>query len=495
MTPAPSSRPPSAVSEHADLDSGLLSPVRAGSRVEAAVSDFSWLQAMLDAEAALVRAQQRVGLVPQDAADAIAGCARAELFDLTGIARRARDAANPVVCLVQDLTGAVAAVDPAAAEYVHRGSTSQDILDTAAMLVARGAFVLITADLDRAAAAAARLAADHRGTLMPGRTLTQHAVPTTFGLKAAGWLQALTDATDRIRRLLDGALPVQLGGAAGTLAGYLEYARLDGPRPAGQAGDAAFAADLISAYARELGLAEPVLPWHTVRTPIADIAAALAFTAGALGKIAADVLSLARTEVAEVAEPAAEGRGVSSAMPQKRNPVLATLIRSAALQVPAQAMILNYCMYAEDERPAGAWHAEWQPLREGLRLTGGAAACAAELLEGIRVDAARMRENLDSTGGLIVAERLAAALTPLLGKRAAKAALTRASAQAARTGRPFAAVLAQMPELEGRISEARLTDLLDPADYCGAAAYLTDRALKQETHHVGTAPDPSSDQV
>jgi 3-carboxy-cis,cis-muconate cycloisomerase len=312
---------------------------------------------------------------------------------------------------------------------------------------------------------------------MAGRTLTQHAVPTTFGLKAAGWLRILTQAADRVSALLDAGLPVQLGGAAGTLAGYLEYARLDRTPPPSQDSDSVSAADLMAAYARELGLAEPILPWHTLRTPIADIAAALAFTAGALGKVAADVLSLARTEVAEVSEPAGEGRGVSSAMPQKRNPVLATLVRSAALQVPAQAAILHQCMYAEDERPAGAWHAEWQPLRECLRLTGGAAQCAAELLDGMRIDTARMRANLDATAGLVVAERLAAALTPLLGKSAAKAALTRASAQAARTGRPFAAQLASTPGIEGRVSEGRLKELLDPADYCGAAAELVDRAL------------------
>ena len=453
-------------------EAGLLSPVWAATPVAAAVSDRAWLQAMLDAEAALARAQARLGMVPGAAAEAITSAAKVDRFDIDELAGRARAAANPVVALVVDLT---AAVDPAAADYVHRGATSQDILDTAAMLVATRALRLITADLDRTAAALARLAAEHRDTLMPGRTLTQHAVPTTFGLKAAGWLHAVLAATERIRRL---DLPVQLGGAAGTLAGYLEYARL-GPG-AGPAGSSSAGVDeLLTAFAAELDLAEPLLPWHTIRTPVLDLAAALAQVTGAVGKLAVDVQLLSRTEVAEVAEPAAAGRGGSSAMPHKRNPVLATLIRSAALQVPPLAAGLAQSMLAEDERPAGVWHAEWQPLRECLRLAGGATHTAAELAEGLVVFPERMRANLDLTGSLVVSERLAAVLGATLGRQAAKDVVTRASATAASDERPLAEVLATAPELAGRFSQQHFEELLDPADYTGAAGLLVDRVLRR----------------
>jgi 3-carboxy-cis,cis-muconate cycloisomerase len=458
-------------------DTGLLSPERSGTPVEAAVTDRAWLQAMLDAESALARAQAGLGLVPREAARTITEVARAGNFDLVDLAHRSRAAANPVVALVQDLTAAVAAVDASAADYVHRGSTSQDVLDTAASLVASRALRLIVADLDRTAAALAGLARKYRGTPMPGRTLTQHAVPTTFGLKAAGWLQLVCDAADRARRVLVTGLPVELGGAAGTLAGYLEYVRItpDAVRDA----SASWPDRLIAAYARELGLPEPVVPWHTVRTPVADLGAALAFVTGALGKIAADVKLLSRTEVGEVVEPAAPGRGASSAMPHKRNPVLATMITSAALQMQGPASVLAQSLVAVDERPAGAWHAEWQPMREALRLAGGAAHTAVELAEGLVPFPERMRENLAMTGTLMASERVAVVLAPDLGKAEAKRVVTRASQEAGRTGRPLAEVLARLPETGGRYSPADLDEVLDPAGYVGGAADLVDRALRR----------------
>ncbi len=468
------------------LDCGLLSPVRAGTPVEGVLDDRAWLQAMLDSEAALARAQSRLGTLPGRAAEIITATARAERFDLRALAVAARESANPVVGLVAALTEAVAAEDPEAAEYVHRGSTSQDILDTGAMLVAARALGLIRQDLARTERALAKLAGQHRGTVMAGRTLALQAVPTTFGLKAAGWRQLVLDAEDRIAGLLDGGLPVSLGGAAGTLAGYLEYARLDGAdaEPVGleavEPGEAVepYAQRLVEAFARETGLACPVLPWHALRTPIADLAGVLAFAAGALGKIAVDVQSLTRTEVGEVAEPTAAGRGASSAMPHKRNPVLATLIRSAALQVPAMAAALTQCLIAEDERSGGAWHAEWLLLRECLRLVGGAAHTAVELAEGLQVHPERMRANLELTGSQIVSERIAAALAPRLGKRAAKELVSRASTTAQQSGRPLAEVLGELPELAGLMDRQELDTLADPADYLGAAAVLVDRALE-----------------
>ncbi|GAP46214.1 3-carboxy-cis,cis-muconate cycloisomerase [Streptomyces azureus] len=452
-----------------DLDSGLLSPVRAGTPVEAAVGDTAWLQAMLDAEAALARAQAHCGTVPAPAAAAITAAARAERLDLRHLALAARETANPVVGLVKALTAVVAADAPDAVEYVHRGSTSQDVFDTGAMLVARRALRLIVADLHHTADALAALAAEHRDTVMAGRTLALHAVPTTFGLKAAGWRQLVLEAAERLEQVA-GRLPVSLGGAAGTLAGYLTHA--------GQDADAAEVVDdLTAAYAAQTGLAAPVLPWHALRTPIADLGAALAHTAGALGKIAADVLVLARTEVGEVTEPQAAGRGASSAMPHKRNPVLATLIRSAALQVPALAAVLTQCLVTEDERSAGVWHSEWQPLRECLRLTGGAAHTAVELARGLTVHPDRMRANLEATGGRIASERVSAVLTPRLGPAAARELLTQASLRAAETSRPLADVLAELPQLQGVLAPLESAALLDPAGYTGAAGALVDRAL------------------
>lgn len=462
------------------IDTGLLAPVWAGTPIAAEVTDEAWLRAMLDTEVALARAQHAVGLTPVDAVEAIASAADTARLDLVALSHAARASANPVVALVTAFTEVVATTDPTAAEYVHRGSTSQDILDSAAMKVSRRVLDLIAADLERVAAALAALADTHRRTVMAGRTLAQHAVPTTFGLKAAGWLQSVVDTLVRVRSVADG-LPAQLGGAAGTLAAYREYALVDrgGERDGlpDQAAAPEGGVELIAPFAAALGLAEPVLPWHSARTPIAEIGAVLQLVTGALGKFALDVQTLSRTEIGEVSEPAATGRGASSAMPQKRNPALATLIASAARQVPAHALVLAQCLIAEDERPAGAWHAEWQPLREALRLTGGATHTAVELAEGLVVHPERMRANLTLTGGAIVTERLNVALAPALGKARAKKLLTAASAASTTTGRPLGDVLASDPELSAHFTPAQLSELLDPTHYTGAANSLVDRAL------------------
>ncbi|MFB6631091.1 3-carboxy-cis,cis-muconate cycloisomerase [Streptomyces sp. NPDC056362] len=446
--------------EEEPYEVGLLAPVRAGTGVEAATGDRAFLRAMLDAEAALTRAQAALGHAPAHAAAAVTEAAsRTERFDPRALALRAPAGGNPVIPLVAELT---AAVPPEAAPYVHRGATSQDIMDTAAMLVAARALPLVTAPLHRAAAALGRLAAEHRDTPMAGRTLTQHAVPTTFGLRAAGWRSLVLDAADRLAAL---TLPAQLGGAAGTLAAFEQLAEAPGSGPA-----------LVEAYARELGLAAPVLPWHALRTPVADLGTALAFTTAALGKPATDVLLLSRTETGEVAE--GEGGG-SSAMPHKRNPVHATLVAASARQAPALAGILLGSLTAEDERPAGAWHAEWQTLRELLRLAGGAAHHLAALAEDLRVLPGRMRENLDLTRGLVASERLAAALTGLLGRAAARRVLDEAARRALTERRDLADVLSEAPELTGRLSPHRLKALTDPSTATGAAPRLVDRALRR----------------
>ncbi|MBT2492381.1 3-carboxy-cis,cis-muconate cycloisomerase [Streptomyces sp. ISL-96] len=450
---------------------------------------------MLDAEAALTRAQG-----PAWAGEAVTAAAMAAHFDVRDLALRARPGGNPVIPLVADLA---AAVGPEAAPYVHRGATSQDIVDTAMMLVAARTLPLITADLTRTATALTTLAAVHRDTPMPGRTLTQHAVPTTFGLKAAGWRSLAMDATSRLSAL---TLPAQLGGAAGTLAAFAPPPRCGHTfRQGGTGGHSGTPAEgpaprtpdpglttrtpdpgltLLTTYAAELNLAAPSLPWHTLRTPIADLATTLAFTCAALGKLATDVLTLSRTEIAEVSEGTG---GASSAMPHKANPVRATLIASAAQQAPALASVLLASLAsAGDERPAGAWHAEWQPLRELLRLAGGAAAHAADLTEGLRVHPDRMRQNLDLTHGLIVSERIAAVLAPALGRAAAKELLTAASRRTTAEGIPLAEALTEaladaLPEDE--LAEDELAELTDPTRYTGSAAALVDRALDRKPEH------------
>ncbi|MEU0673726.1 3-carboxy-cis,cis-muconate cycloisomerase [Streptomyces sp. NPDC006172] len=436
-------------------DAGLLAPGRAGSPAASATGDSAYLRALLDAEAALTRAQAALGLAPVEAARAVTEAAASAVFDVRSLADRARAGGNPVIPLVGDLTEAVGAEH---GPYVHRGATSQDIMDTATMLVARRTLGLLLADLERTQRALAGLAAEHRDTPMPGRTLTQHAVPTTFGLKAAGWRSLVLDARDRATAVRD-ALPAQLGGAAGTLAAFTAYGAED-------------ATELPAAYARELGLAAPLLPWHTLRTPIADLAGCLAFTAGALGKVAVDVLTLARTEIAEVAEGSGGG---SSAMPHKANPVRATLVAAAARRAPQLAAVLYGSLAAEDERPAGAWHAEWEPLRDLLRLAGGAARDAAELAEGLRVHPGTMRSHLGLTHGLIVSERLSAELSQALGRARAKELLTELAPRTYSEGRSLAELLSEQPGLK----DVDLGDLTDPARYTGSAGALTDRALER----------------
>ncbi|KOX37392.1 3-carboxy-cis,cis-muconate cycloisomerase [Streptomyces sp. NRRL F-4707] len=434
----------------------MLAPGWAGSPAASATGEPAYLRALLDAEAALTRAQAALGLAPAEAADAVsAAAADPAAFDAQSLAERARGGGNPVIPLVADLTEAVG--EPYG-PYVHRGATSQDILDTAAMLVAARTLDLLLPDLARTERALARLAAEHRDTPMPGRTLTQHAVPTAVGLKAAGWRSLVLDARDRITAVR-ATLPVQLGGAAGTLAAFGAYGAAD---PVG----------LPAAYARELGLVAPLLPWHTLRTPVADLAGALALVAGALGKIAVDVLTLSRTEIGEVAEGSGGG---SSAMPHKANPVRSTLIAAAARRAPQLAATLYGSLAAEDERPAGAWHAEWEPLRDLLRLAGGAARDAAELAEGLRVRPDVMRAHLGLTHGLIVSERLSARLAPVLGRARAKELLTELAARTYAEDRDLGELLAEVPELR----ELDLAALTDPARYTGAAATLTDRALER----------------
>jgi 3-carboxy-cis,cis-muconate cycloisomerase len=449
---------------------GLFGGVFARGGVEA--GDTAWLQAMLDAEAGLARALERAGLAPAGAGEAVTAAARTNNFDPNELGRLAALTGNPVPGLARALARQV---PQTAVSAVHRGATSQDIVDTAAMLLARRAIDVIQADLARSAGAVAGLAAAHRTSIMIGRTLLQQAVPVTFGLVAAGWLTSV----DETRAGLDAVGPrlaVQFGGAAGTLASL------------GEAGQR-----VAALLAEELGLAVPVLPWHTDRLRIIDLGTALARVAAALGKIARDVTLLAQSEVGEVSEgggadqrgadqqaPAASPRrGGSSAMPHKRNPVASIAILGCTRQVPGLLATLAMASEQELQRAAGAWHAEWEPLTALLRLTGSASSWAAELLPGLIVDTLRMAANLAATKGLPLAEHVSSLLAGVLGGAQAHDLVAEAGARAVSAGLPLSDVLLSVPKLEERLSSAGITaeqidSALEPSGYLGATdAFIT----------------------
>jgi 3-carboxy-cis,cis-muconate cycloisomerase len=418
-----------------------------------ATSEAAWLQALLDAERALAAAEARAGVIPAAAAEAIAAACRADRFDAVAIAEEGRAVGNPAEPLVRALRHAV---DRDAAGYVHWGATSQDVVDTAGMLVARAALDLILAELDRVSAACASLAERHRATQMAGRTLLQQAVPITFGLKAAGWLVSVREARARIAAVRAERLAVQLGGAAGTLAPLGD----DGP-------------EVLRLLAGELDLAEPPLPWHTNRVRIAELAGALAAAAGALAKIAFDLALLAQTEVGEVSDPEAGG---SSTMPQKRNPVGSALAIACARQVEGYASVVTLPAAQEHERGVGGWQAEWHALSGALAFTGGAANAVRTTLDRLEVDPGRMAENLRLTDGLVAAERAAFVLGRSLGREVAHELVAEAAGRARGNG----SALVDELDADERVEASReeLEAALDPTTYLGSAEAFVDRALR-----------------
>ncbi|TQL48503.1 3-carboxy-cis,cis-muconate cycloisomerase [Homoserinimonas aerilata] len=445
-------------------DFGLLSPQWAGSDVASATSDAAVLLAILDVEVALVEAWQGLGLAPENAAatvrSALDGAGiEGPGIDVSALAAQSRAGGNPIIPLVKRLREAVAKGDEKVATWVHRGATSQDVLDTALMLVAHRTLALIEADLEAVATSLAALAESHRSTLMVSRTLTQHGVPSTFGLKAAGWLDGVVAAAVRLREARAG-LPVQWGGAGGTLA---SFAVIAGPGTGLRIADA---------LADSLGLA-PSTPWQTQRAPVTILGDALAQASGALGKIAVDVLASARPELGELGEPSEAGRGGSSAMPQKQNPVLSVLIHSSAQRAPGLAAELHRSAVAVDERPDGAWHSEWSALRELLRFVGGASELAAELAAGLVVHPEAMRRNLELSGPLVVGERLMIELAPLLGRERLQELV---SAVVADPERDLFGLLRAEPAL-AELGEGRLAAMLDPAGYVGESDAIIDRVL------------------
>jgi 3-carboxy-cis,cis-muconate cycloisomerase len=442
------------------MDGEIFRPVFVPDEFRDVVSGRSWLQAMLDAEAALATAEARAGLIPHEAAATIASCCDATRFDPEELGREGRAAGNPVPPLVEALTAAVSEVSEDAARYVHKGATSQDILDTASMLVSRRALDLILAELEGVSRACARLTDEHRETIMAGRTLLQQALPTTFGLKAAGWLVSVLEGRRRISELRERGLAAQLGGATGTLASL---------------GDSGVS--VLGEFARELGLAEPVVPWHTDRTRIAEIGGVLSLVAGVLGKIALDVILMSQTEVGEVAEPADQGRGGSSTLPHKRNPILSVAAAANARRVQDLAQTLYGAMVGEHERAAGAWHAEWEALSDALALTGGAAAAVREVTEGLEVHPEKMRHNLEQTGGMLMAENVTTVVADRLGRLKAHELVGAAARRSADGGKPFREELLAEPDLRELLSAEEIDAALDPVGYLGSAGEFIDRAM------------------
>ncbi len=438
----------------------LLAPLFSSAAMRAVYDDGAMLQAMLDTEAALARAEARAGVIPAAAVAPIEAACWADAYDRVELAEAASRAGNLAIPLVKALTAQVARTDPHAARYVHWGATSQDIIDTATMLTLRAAIDLLVGDLTRAIDGFAALARAHRNTPAVARTLLQHALPMPFGLKLAQYAAALARDRARLKRLGAEGLALQFGGAAGTLAAL---------------GDKGLV--VAGHLARELDLPLPPAPWHTQRDRIAEAAGVFAILCGSCGKIARDVSLLMQTDVAEAFEPAGEGRGGSTTMPHKRNPVASAGALAAAAMAPGLAATIFAAQVQEHERSPGAWHAEWPMLPTLALVTSGAVAAMVELAEGLTIDAARMRANLDATHGLVMAEAVTMALAEKIGKARAHQLVEAASRAALASGRGLREVLGENSDVTGHLAPEALERLFDPAGYQGVAQALIDRLL------------------
>jgi 3-carboxy-cis,cis-muconate cycloisomerase len=438
----------------------LLKSLFRSEDVEKALSDRACLQGMLDFEAGLARAEARAGVIPSSAATAIAAKCEAELFDVAELARGAKLAGNIAIPLVKALTALVAQSDSDAARYVHWGATSQDAIDTGCVLQLRQALKIITGDLDRLGGGLAELATKHRSTIVVGRTWMQQALPTTFGAKVAGWLDAVDRHRERLGEAQRRVLVLQFGGAVGTLAALGGHG-----------------ADVGENLAEELALGLPKIPWHSHRDRVAEVATTLGLCVGTLGKIAKDISLHSQTEVAEVFEPAEKDRGGSSTMPHKRNPVASVAVLSAAVRVPGLVSTMLTSMVQEHERGLGGWHAEWETLPEIVSLSAGALGQMAEVVPKLEIDAERMRENLESTQGLIFAEAVSMALAEKMGKAAAHEFVEVACQKARSEKRHLRDVLLGDGRAKAHLSVADVDRLFDPAKYLGMATDFVDRVV------------------
>jgi 3-carboxy-cis,cis-muconate cycloisomerase len=429
--------------------------------MRAVCDDAAALQHMLDFEAALARAEAAVGVIPASAVGPIANACKAEAFELSALAEAATRSGNLAIPLVKALTAEVARADGDAARYVHWGATSQDVIDTAVMLTLRAAIDALLGDLDRAIAGFATLTRQHRDTAMVARTWLQHALPMPFGLKLAEYAAALHRSRTRLRRLRSEGLALQFGGAAGTLAALGDKGLM-----------------VAEKIATELKLPLPDAPWHTHRDRIADAASTFAILTGTCGKIARDVSLMMQTDVAEAFEPSGEGRGGSSTMPHKRNPVAAATALAAANMAPNLAATIFAAQVQDHERSAGPWHAEWPTLPSLLLVTSGALAAIVDIAEGLEVDAARMRVNLDATQGLIMAEAVTFALAEKMGKSDAHHLVEAASRKALAGKQHLRDVLTGDPKVTTHLGADKLAKLFDPMAYQGVSQAMIDRLLK-----------------
>ncbi|TLW91240.1 adenylosuccinate lyase family protein [Saccharomonospora piscinae] len=450
------SEPPSEPHPEPVRASALFDPLVAAGPVARQVGDDTWLRGMLDFESALAAAQADVGLLPWHHARHIALSCEDD-YDLAELGAAAAKSGNPAAPLVRALTERVAGRDREAARHVHRGATSQDVMDTAAMLVSARARDPLLGELRATADRLAVLAAEHAATVQVGRTLSQYALPVTFGVTAAGWLTSLDAAAEELAAL---RFPVQLGGAAGTLASLGEHGTA-----------------VLSALAARLGLAEPALPWHSDRTPVLRLVGALGEVAGAISGVARSVVALAQSDVGELREEGPAGSGGSSTMPHKRNPVAAVSALACAKQAPGLVADLFAAAEHENQRAAGAWHAEWWPLIQLWRVCGSAAHWLRTGVDRLAVDAGRMRENLDRGGGVLLAERVTTELAPVLGRLAAHDAVTACCHRALEHGTPLAEELAADRVVGAHLSREAAQRLLDPAGYLGSATVFVQRAL------------------
>ena len=440
-------------------DASLFAGLFAQGDVAAAVSDRALVDAMVEFEVALLRALATLELAPAEAADELDAAFRqgALELDVAELGRATGEQGTPVPGLLRALRRQLS---PSAAAHLHRGATSQDVVDTAIMLVTRRALDLVIEDLSAAADACASLVDRHRASIEPGRTLLQQALPLTFGLKAAWWLAGLDGAVAEMTGVRERELALQFGGAVGTLASL---------------GDRGL--DVAGELAGQLGLRAPGLPWHTVRLRPVRIASALGAVLGVTGKIGRDVVLLAQTEVAEVVEGGGAGRGGSSTMPHKRNPVGAIGLVACAQRAPGLVATMLGAMMQEHERGAGSWQAEWETLPQLLRLAGSAAALVRELLTGLEIHPEKMRSDMELMGGLVMSESMAAALSPALGRSDAQALVEHAARRSVDSGRAFRDVLLELPEVKESLTPDELDSALDPAAYLGVTTELIDRAL------------------
>jgi 3-carboxy-cis,cis-muconate cycloisomerase len=424
--------------------------------------DQGRVQAMLDFEAALARAEARVGLIPSTAVAPIAAACNAGLYDFAALGEAIATAGNSAIPLVKALGKQIAASDAEAERYVHLGATSQDVMDSGLVLQLRQALELIESDLAQLADSLAVQAQRHAATTLAGRTWLQHATPVTLGMKIAGWLGAVTRSRQRLRELKPRLLVLQFGGASGTLAALGEQAL-----------------PIAQALAEELQLSLPEQPWHTQRDRVVEFGAVLGLIAGSLGKFGRDISLLMQTEAAEVFEPSAPGKGGSSTMPHKRNPVGAAVLIGAATRVPGLVSTLFSAMPQEHERSLGLWHAEWETLPEICCLVSGSLQQAKLLAEGLEVDAVRMARNLELTQGLVLAEAVSIVLAQRVGRDTAHHLLEQCCKRAVAEQRHLRAVLGDEPKVTAELSSAELDDLLNPAHYLGQAKTWVERAVAE----------------